>query len=76
MVDSMLAAIPAIKIAAQTLKSFLIYMDLFVFYIRSLLPLTISALFDILYVMFSAWFLFFVFRFVLRSIPVLNKNID
>lgn len=74
MLDSMLSSLVFIQKASVGFNAMFTYIDMFVYYLRSLMPLTISAIFTVMFQMFTVWVIFFFIRWIMRTVPFFGTN--
>lgn len=75
MFDAMLSGLVFIKSASSVFRVLIQYVDAIVFYVRSLLPLTISAIFMILFQLITVYIVIWFIRWIMSTIPLFgNKN--
>lgn len=73
LMDSLLGAILPLKGGVVVFQSMLNLMDTSVYYIRSILPLTVSTIFVYLFLLFAFGVLFKGISFIKRIIPYVNR---
>lgn len=73
LLDSFLGALLPLKNGTIAFQSMLSLMDSIVFYVRSILPLTVSMIFSYMFLAFAFAVLFKGISFIKRIIPYVNR---
>lgn len=74
MFDAMLSGLSFIKSASSVFVSLMKFVDAVVFYIRSLLPLTISAIFTMIFQLITVWIVVWFIRWIMSTIPLFGNK--
>lgn len=74
MFDAMLSGFTFIKSASSVFNTMFLYIDALVYFVRSLLPLTFTAFFNIIYQIFMIWFVLWFLRWIMSTIPLFGSK--
>lgn len=72
-IDKVLGAVVPLQKATVAFNAMLLYIDQSVFYIRSILPLTLSNIFASLFLLFSVFLFLKIVSIIKNLIPFLNR---
>lgn len=74
MFDAMLSGLGFIKTASSAFNIMIQFIDAIVFYVRSLLPLTISAIFTMMFQLFTVYIVIWFISWIMATIPLFGNR--